>query len=323
MSNLTVFANSFVKYCCFSIVPIGVIFNAINVYVFRRKKLNKTTMGFYYTTISAFSILVLIMHFVYFYDHPIGKSISMLTGITCRFILYLTRCCTQITSWIHTLSAFDRMITVMYPNRFNWLKNKTVLAGVVFAISILILSLNIPSALLDLRVTKLNLSIANETIESKSCTSANVILLMGDMVGFLNRTVIPFTFMLIFDMKIVAKLISSKKKLIKNDQMKREYQFAFSVFFLNIVFVIFLLPIGIVLVVRSLIQIKLIFGPSQALISMLFFVTAFFAVLNDTLSIFIHIIFNKLYRKEIMILLGLRTTNRQQSASSSFSFRTK
>ena len=66
MPNVTVDANeayiawakettsTFLYYATLTITPIGLLFNAIQIIVFSRKKFNNTTMGFFYI-VSSFS----------------------------------------------------------------------------------------------------------------------------------------------------------------------------------------------------------------------------------------------------------------------------
>ena len=57
------FFNDLDYWCLVTTVPIGLVLNTISIVVYSRPNLNKTSMGFYYRTLSSLNILVLLYYF--------------------------------------------------------------------------------------------------------------------------------------------------------------------------------------------------------------------------------------------------------------------
>jgi hypothetical protein len=285
---------------------IGVFLNALTFLIFLRKRLNKTTMGFFYRAICAF-LIIFHLNQVIRQSSILARNDIQMTIVGCKLSLYLTRTTFQMDSWLHVIMSIDRLIAIKYPNKFLFLTNRKFLLAIVLGLAIFLTFLNMGNAFLELRVTTTTQASTNTTTTTRVCTGTNLVLFVSDGISTMSRTVVPFFLMLLLDSCLVCTVFASRKKVNQTAQSRKEYQFAFSVLMFNFIFLILLLPIGLTLTIRIFVQASIIVGPSLALMNYLFSLTATIGAVYMASIFFITFFVNKLFREEFLLILKLIT----------------
>ena len=113
-------------------IPVGIIFNTLSVFIFLRKNLNKTNMGFFNFCLSISNSFTLI-YFIFVSDSRIFFSydLKIKNDFLCRIIPFLRRVIREVSPWIEVLITFDRLIYVKFPTRFKFMHKKLILADFV------------------------------------------------------------------------------------------------------------------------------------------------------------------------------------------------
>ena len=111
-------------YSCLTIIPLGITLNIISSIIFTRKRFDKTTMGYYNIVISMFNNILAAFGMVTYFSQSIGKDLTLTSDFSCLFLSFCMRLFTQMSTWMNVLVTVDRMISITYPNKFPFLKNK-------------------------------------------------------------------------------------------------------------------------------------------------------------------------------------------------------
>ena len=112
----------------------GVFFNLTSIVVFSRKTFADMSMGFYNIAIACVNTIILGLVIWYFEPMYFSKNPQLGSQAECVLTNYLQRVFTRLSSWLDTLITVDRMLCIMYPNRFLFMKKKLVLTGVYYYI---------------------------------------------------------------------------------------------------------------------------------------------------------------------------------------------
>ena len=142
MIDLTYTTHVVEYYICVIVCSIGFATNTLNIVVSTRKKLLKNTMGFYNISMSIFNILTLVtVGYLDFFTQSIGQTPLILrSNLNCILISYVMRVISQMSSWLNVMVTTDRMLCVFpfLSNRFKFIKNKQILAGIATCLFLLL-----------------------------------------------------------------------------------------------------------------------------------------------------------------------------------------
>jgi len=274
-------------------------------------------MGFYNIALAIFDILALIVSFIAYFPITVSSEWSLISSLSCKLITFFLRIFTQVPSWLQVMVSFDRMLSVKYPNRFLILNKKAILTCLIGIIILFIMVISIPIIYMDIVVEQIFNSTTNTSSTKKTCTASVELLLARDLIGLSSRTIIPFIFMITFNIIIIRKLLKTKWSIFKNKSQqnirkrsnKKEYQFAFSIIAINISFLVILSPLTIGQILKYIFMMGL--NVEQQKVSVIVatldyfcFISVYIVLLNNAFSFFINLIFNKLFRKELKAILA-------------------
>jgi hypothetical protein len=312
--------KTYLYYATRTITPIGITLNICSFLIFTRQNFQKTTMGFYNMALALFDIFALTISFVIYFPISINSDLNLISDISCKSIQFLLRTLTQIPSWLQVMIACDRLLSIKYPSKFLYLNNRKILSAIIGAIIIQVSILNIPNFFFFTAKKYINESASTRTRNiSKVCTSSYEILLTRDLIGVLNRTIIPFTIMIILNIKIIKQLVKVRSILwknrprpdenLRNKRQRKEYQFAFSILAINAFFLIILFPLAFCQVLKYALSVGITIENQRltvAIVNLEFacFVSVYISLLNNALSFFVNMIFNRIFRKEVKQILS-------------------
>lgn len=299
---LTQITSSFNTYFVLTSSFIGIPCNFLSVGIFWRLRRQKTNMGFLCGCQAAVDAFLLITMFfiirppsVFFsYNLPIQSDLS------CRFMTFLRRFVLHISSWMPVLITFDRLTFVLYGHsqRFKFMKSKLFLFGLILSMFVVIAIADIP-----------NLFFYLSTAANPSCTGSTGTVISSDIISIILRTYAPFVIMIICNVFMLGKIL--KKAAFKQSSLnKRENQFTLAIMAFDVYFFLTNFPLSIFYI---LYDINLYTGSLRAGVADPLFV-ATYSLLNaicvnlsfveQTLSFFMNLAFNKLFRREIMVIVG-------------------
>ena len=123
----------------------GIFLNIIEIILFRMKKLNRTTMGFYFTINSVVNILII--GYLMIYGIPMSQNvvIQLHSDWSCRVYLFFLRTFYQSSSWLNVIISADRLIFVLFSHKFKFQNNRKIISMILFGILIGILLVNTPN----------------------------------------------------------------------------------------------------------------------------------------------------------------------------------
>jgi len=287
-------------YGCVIVIPIGIALNIVSSIVFLRKKFSKQTMGFYNIAISIVSIIFAVFGMLNY----IGNDLALKSDFSCIFLSFGQRVFSQMAAWMNVFVTVDRMISITYPNRFPFLKNKKILTLLIFIQLMLLCIINTPNLLFKVESTETFNPITNKTVTSKSCTSTNSIVTIRDTIVLIFKVALPIILMVSMNIYLMYKLVKEKTKFKKITELKKEYQFAFSIFFMNVLYTLLLLPAFVCLIYLNIIQYAQtsVILSRQLIIAQFAYSASLLIVSFEFLfTFFVNILFNKIFRQEFLV----------------------
>lgn len=252
----------------------------------------------------------------------------------------MLRTSVTLPSWIQGLITIDRLLFVIYPNRFKLFRRKIFISAIIACVALSSALLNLPSLWFELKMTEHEtIRRVNSTWQSpncetilyekitfakQTCTASREMRRLRDKFGVIFRTILPFTIILVSNSWLIKKFIASKQKMhrlsshsslqqqsnlisgestsIVKSPLSREYQFIFSVIVIDILFLIILLPLPISGVFFYLYTNKY-FDHNKKRIATVDLLYNFFYYLSACqflLPFLVNLLFNKIFKAELV-----------------------
>ena len=214
--------------------PFGLICNTFSIIIFSRKKFWDNTMGFYNIILSIDNNIVIAVNFIMSFSSGYGNDILLWSSFNCAFLFYLSRLSVSFSSWLNVMVSLDRMIFIIFPNRFLFIRNKKILATIMVIMFLLLFAINSPNFYLYVSNTYTNIS--NVSTVSYTCGPPKNIEVLVDTIRIFTRALIPFVLIIVINSFLIYKLIKTKNRFKNNMASKREYKFAYSISALSVFF---------------------------------------------------------------------------------------
>lgn len=324
MNNTEIYSEKIIKglnfYFSILVVPIGLILNIITIYIFSRDNLQKYKLGYLYI-FSAFYDSLAIFSFIFYKYLPTEyTNIESSSSFICHTYQFFMRSLQHTPSVFQVLLALDRFFKVVFVSKqLGFTKKfKTLLfISVIIFISILV-------------VNSFNLTKYLDYDKNK-CVIAKEYSILTDIISCLIRTILPSLFIFVFNIVIIVRLVKSKNKLNLNKNLsvnsfknedsdgnvkdlkeksggifkKKEYQFAFTVMLMNLLFCLFNFPLSITYLITNISKYE--FNKSSvemASIDIAHAITNMIAYTYHGFSFFNNFLFNSLFKKEVYLVLN-------------------
>ncbi|CAF0910358.1 unnamed protein product [Brachionus calyciflorus] len=231
------------------IFPIGIIFNTLEIIIFRKPKFQKTTMGFYFTINSSLNLFIIFYLLIFIPPSIKGHYLHLKSDLTCKFYYFFLRVLYQSSSWLNVFITADRLVFVLYPNRFKFQKDKLKLSIFLFVFLLLISTVSLPN--LFMKRTVIESIYLNKSLLSIYCTANPSVLLIRDIELITMRTCLPFILMFLLNLMLIYKVFKSKLKFNRiSRNLNLEFKFAFTVITTTFIFLIIFSP-NVVYIVLS------------------------------------------------------------------------
>lgn len=302
--DLPMLTNQINYYFAITIVPIGIITNAISVCVFLRKSLSVTNMGLFNLLISAANFITLVYYlFVSESNLVFRYDLLTLSDPGCRILMMFRRVIRELAPVVELVMTFERFMSVYYPKRFIIVQKRSFLLALIGAIFAF-------CCILSFENFFYYLDVKNGT---RSCTGVELVTVSSDLMSATLRTFIPFFIMFSMNILMVRRLIT-RKMIRSSSKSRREYQFTISVVSMNALFLILNFPVSILYIVR----IFFMGSKSHAaqVVNFAWNIAYLIATFHYVLTNLTNLIFNRLFREELVkILLGDRLDSQTNQSS--------
>ena len=277
---------------------IGIPGNLISMLVFSRLIRQKSNMGLLYTWQSAVDLFFLFLSLFFirssqmFYN---GAVFSWSDG-WCKAWAFWRRYPLHMSSWVALLTTFDRFTFVLYENRrFKFMRDKRIVCLIIFLMFLVLAVLNIPNFFFYLS-------------PNGACSGTFGFTLSSDIISILLRTYIPMTLMVIFNYRIYKKMKESRLRAATITILLRgrEKSFTRAVIFTDIVFFITKFPLSITFIVYDAYYFSGVLTSNFYFSWLGIFLNNRFidiSYIDQIFSLFIHLAFNKLFRREFFSLI--------------------
>jgi hypothetical protein len=311
ISILSIVQQRFTYYFAATLHPIGIVLSCISLIIFSRPALNKTNMGYFYFWQTLVDI-VLLLYIVFIIRSQLlfGYSLSNQHDALCKVIQLLRRFVLQASSWMSVFTTFDRFLYVYYPTKFQFMKKKINITLIILCMFALLCAINSPNLLFYLDYSTNNSSSVALTVLG-SCRGAPVIQALTDLTSTVMRTWLPMLLMVTFDILIIRKMQSKNVKLKghKSSSQNKENHYTRNVILLNVLFFVFNGPVAVGFLVETLRNYSTLVVLStynRAVFDMYFQIASNFSFAYQSVSFFINLIINNLYRTELFCLIKVR-----------------
>lgn len=293
-------AANFTYYDNIIYLSLGIPCNIINMVVFARllfNRTNKTNMGFLGLCQSILdTTLLLYFSLVYRSSAFFGYNFSNINDPICRITNFIRRFLTCTSSWMQLVTTFDRFVYIMFGHggRFSFMRKKRYLALIIAVV------------FLFLAVASINNLLYYYT--NGVCTADSAILVASDMVMICLRIYVPLSLMIIFNGFMLKTVIKKRKTVFKQSSMNRkEYLFTIAVMANDTVFFLLEFPLTVYFLFydsnlfAGAFNNNALFTSIYGLIGSICKDLAFY---QQTLPFFVYLTFNKLYRNELLNIVG-------------------
>lgn len=291
MVNLT---EQISYYFLIILLPIGVFFNFVSLYLFSRPKMNKTYMGYLFAILSIWNNVQLI------YELLIIKAplVFLYSLNTCGLLTYFKQNIFNISSWLHVIISIERFICVSQPKRIPTKK----LLNLIMGIFILFIVVTNTTYLFFYQVNEFNTT--NFTV--KFCASSKQVVITSETIVMLMRVYIPLILIIVLNLLVFKKML---KKNFCLAQVKKEYRYTILVFQLGIIYWLFYAPTSICVILNV---VKLI---SNNLFTQEYQIEIYNFVLNMSHLVcllyhcwffFLNLWLNKAFRNEFYVMIRIK-----------------
>ena len=285
------------------IIGIGLIGNLLSIIIFSRKAFRSNSISTYCIALSIVQCMSLTQLIVAIHSLAYKINLSDQSDSLCKFFNSIPAFLSGMQPWIMVAFALDKLLC-MRAKRIAILKKKWFQWSVVVAIALVNTAIYINMPILMKR---------REIFPGYFMCDLSTINLfyINTVVSLLETGFLPFVVMVITSILTTRLLIKSRNAVMKTgkvskERKSRDRKFAISSLSFNILFIILKLP-------------GLVFFTMNAFLG--YFDIYFILVasltfnLNSSLSFFIHLVTNSLFRREFLVLFGLAKRNRGTSLS--------
>lgn len=283
---------------------IGIIANTLAFVVFNRPRMQKYSFAFY-NKIRVFTDNIVLLHsFRHWAAFVFDANIDVTSNVVCKLIEYSVYVSGSISMWLLALTALDRLLTIVFPSRFDILKKRSTQTVLVVCVIIYCVGLFMPMPIsynLMEDVTPVNGTNLTNTV--KSCTildpsNAKIIYWISVINTFavtfvINNCLVVVIIVFIFMSRNKFKAASMENNK-ENKRASKDRKFAVNSIVLNLKCFLCKLPILVLLLISTYLNI-----PPDA-VGMLFNIGVFIYTLDNTCPFFVNIMVNSIFYEEFI-----------------------
>ena len=126
---------------------IGIISNLLAICVFSRKSLRKYSYSFFCVIMGISDIVILLHSFRHWAGYILEADLDLVSQFFCTVDTYTENIAATFSLWMLTVISFDRLFTVVYPNRFQIFKKRWFQVLIVVVLLVYNIGVNLPLAI--------------------------------------------------------------------------------------------------------------------------------------------------------------------------------
>lgn len=275
-----------------SIGFIGIISNTLAFFVLGRKQFKNHSYSIYWRAKACFDNVLLLHTFRHLVRHLFKLDIDLLSPFFCRFNEYQPYVAAGVSLWLEFLITLDRFLTIVYPNRFNLIKQKRFQIAAISLILVysLLVCINLP---LNYRLDVIN--------GTKICHVRIKVWALNWAICLVNILIVNLILNPILDLNIICHIVASRENVrpLLNRSAIMDRQFALSAIGINVTSLVFKTPflVGNLLVVY--------FNLTRDQAEMVFVICLTFGLLEKADLLVVNVVVNSVFRREFLSMIGL------------------
>lgn len=245
-----------VKYICqnfmLAISFVGIVGNATTICVLSRPRLRKYSYAFYAKLLAASDILVL-AHSLRHWAHNVADvDMDILNEFLCRVGEYQPNAGVVASLWLLTLISLDRLVTIVYPKQLAFLKLTWVKCGLVLAVFVYSLLINLPLPLTyRLELFNSTEGVVHVCYQSADDSKMHLWLIVANM--FVVNILVNYA----LNIRMIVYVFSSRRNLgCLKKCASRNRKFAMSSIGLSVCCLFFKLPLTVGMLVINYLRVS-------------------------------------------------------------------
>lgn len=221
---------------------LGIVGNFSILISYFQSSLRKLSVSIYMRGMAIFYMFELIRWLLYNRLHPNYDH----SNVTCKLLIYLLYIFVPIGIWFEVVASFDRLLSIIYPMRFYFLRKTWFQILMVILIIVYNLAFYF-RVFFDFSLQTIALSNLKVSVY---CDTTNNSITFAD---FINITVLPFVLMMFSSIAIFVGVVQAQKQIrfkklnqksmIRN---RRNIKFGITIISLNFLFLFMVLPLNLV-----------------------------------------------------------------------------
>lgn len=294
------------------VIPIGFIINFFSAYIFSRKALNvKTRIGCLHAILCIFNTFPLVNSLLISQVLPYFEIYLLeASSLSCKFLSFWRKFATVCPSFQQILITFMLYMSIKYPSKFMSLQNCKKLIAIVGCTLLFAVLVDIPGFFFELTQTN-ETNGTNTTVYTKNCVGSDTLTMTFELTTISLRYIIPFYVMLILNILMMRYFYFKQQTIavsIKGNIQRKNNgpkNFLISIMIVNVLFLVLYFPWAIsylIICVNYFLNVKLL--DNNLVYAYNFGLTI--SYLNNLTPFFVHLIFNTLFRQQILIFFKLR-----------------
>ena len=292
------------------VIPLGIISNIITLVVFIRRNFKKFSARNIFCALVISDILKLISVTIFY---RIGRNFAFMSELGCRLQTYIEAFTTTLSMFLVVYSSIDKFFFITNP-KLKLNRNLVILLIILIALIYSATYAILPEYKTSLNNSSLNnSSFNNNSFNNNSLSFVCSNSVISFLLEMIFSVLIPSLMTLLFSCLLISSILESRLKILNlNTQkdrrrLKKDIIFAISTLIINILYLLFNLPLFIFKFLNKL-------KPNPTFSLMI----PYFGDLQNlafSMNMYILIIFNSIFRREFLSMFCCNRHSRQQTST--------
>lgn len=299
-NSLSTFSKTNYIFICiqFGIGVVGIILNILVICVFSRKNLRDFSYSFYCKTKSCSDLIILFYVFRNWGQFVMDADLDIVTQVVCVINKVMPHLASIFSLFILVVISLDRLLAVLYPNRFAFLKRRWFQAAVLPVAALYSCGLNL---VLPLNTQYVVSQVGNQTV--RSCVVPAAITVAHSWIRNINLLTIILIINNAINIKLIGYIVSSRKKVAANGQIRgsrKERKMIVSAIGVGFAALVLKLPQGTVQIANNYLKL-----PSDQN-TLMVYTAITFQCLEYWAMFLVNMFFNSMFSLEFWQMFGMR-----------------
>ena len=300
------------------VLVLGAFGNIFSFIIFSRDKFRKTSFSLYFRVLAISDTLTLFYTINDIQNEVLDLDLKKSSYFWCKTANYWLYSISPVSGWLLVVISIERMLSIIKPNKFLFLKKKQTQATICCVNLAFNLIFYIPLIVYkDYQEIK-NTNDTNSTEIAYECVDLEELNIVN-WLDLFNSTILPFLMMAICTSITVKRIFKSRAKAtayIKDTSAKhenaqsyklkqRDIKFAVTSVVLNVLFFVCNLPSCVFYLVKDYIYIEDVDE------NLIYSITVLFYYFNFSVVFYVNLLSNHFFRHELLVFLRFRKPSQE------------